>query len=196
MTAAHVGCHCEVSPALPYQEPLQVTGPLPSLVLRAEDMCRKHNHCHRSWQGSQSGFPLLTLKCPPLCSVPSTKVLNVGGVRWSGPPSSDADTCSLRGRTRGGPGDAVSSRIAGSGMRRHLGWLSGRGIPVVEVREGAKKRSPEPLLGSFLDVQRYLQNPNSRVVSGIFASFSRAFGQYKIFKKAKRSLSATVAGQT
>ena len=36
------------------------------------------------------------------------------------------------------------------------------------------KRSPEPLLGSFLDVQRYLQNPNSRVVSGIFATFCRA----------------------
>jgi hypothetical protein len=50
---------------------LRVTGPLPSLVLRAEDMWRKHNHCHRSWQGSQSEFPLLTLKCPLLCSAPS-----------------------------------------------------------------------------------------------------------------------------
>ena len=36
------------------------------------------------------------------------------------------------------------------------------------------ERSPEPLLGSFLDVQRYLQNPNSQVVSGILATFSRA----------------------
>ena len=42
------------------------------------------------------------------------------------------------------------------------------------------KRSPEPLLGSFLDVQRYLQNPNSRVVSGIFASFSRALEPWAV----------------
>ena len=61
MAAVRFGCHCEVSPALPYPEPLWVTGPLLSLVLRVEDMWRKHNHCHRSWQGSQSGFPLLTL---------------------------------------------------------------------------------------------------------------------------------------
>ena len=33
-------------PALPYPEPLRVTGPLPSLVLRAEDMWRKHNQEH------------------------------------------------------------------------------------------------------------------------------------------------------
>jgi hypothetical protein len=39
----HVGCHGKVSQALPYPEPLRVTGPLPSLVLRAEDMWRKHN---------------------------------------------------------------------------------------------------------------------------------------------------------
>ena len=44
------------------------------------------------------------------------------------------------------------------------------------------KRSPEPLLGSFLDVQRYLQNPNSRVVSGIFASFSRALEPWAVQK--------------
>ena len=42
------------------------------------------------------------------------------------------------------------------------------------------KRSPEPLLGSFLDVQRYLQNPNSRVVSGIFARFSRALEPWAV----------------
>ena len=38
----------EVSLALPYPEPLRVTGPLPSLVLRTEDMWRRHNQCHRS----------------------------------------------------------------------------------------------------------------------------------------------------
>ena len=42
------------------------------------------------------------------------------------------------------------------------------------------KRSPEPLLGSFLDVQRYLQNPNSRVVSGIYASFSRVLEPWAV----------------
>ncbi len=42
------------------------------------------------------------------------------------------------------------------------------------------KRSPEPLLGSFLDVQRYPQNPNSQVVSGIFASFSRALEPWAV----------------
>ena len=68
--------------ALPYQEPLRVTGPLPSLVLRAEDMWRKHKQCHRSWQGSQSGFPLLTLRCPLSCSAPNTKVLNTVHSWW------------------------------------------------------------------------------------------------------------------
>ena len=43
-----------------------------------------------------------------------------------------------------------------------------------------KSRAPEPLLGSFLDVQRYLQNPNSRVVSGIFAIFSRALEPWAV----------------
>ena len=42
----------QVSLALSYPEPFRVTGPLPSLVLRAEDMWQKHNQCHRSWQGS------------------------------------------------------------------------------------------------------------------------------------------------
>ena len=32
----------KVSQALPYPEPLRVTGPLQSLVLRAEDMWRKY----------------------------------------------------------------------------------------------------------------------------------------------------------
>jgi hypothetical protein len=43
---------------------------------------RSINHCHRSWQGSQSGFPLLTLKCPLLCSAPSTKVLDTVHSWW------------------------------------------------------------------------------------------------------------------
>ena len=43
-----------------YPEPLRVTGPLPSLVLRTEDVWQRYNHFHRSARGSQSGFPLLT----------------------------------------------------------------------------------------------------------------------------------------
>ena len=46
--------------ALSYPEPLRVTGPPPSLVLWTEDMWWRHNQCHRSERGSQSGFPLLT----------------------------------------------------------------------------------------------------------------------------------------
>ena len=42
-----------------YQEPLRVTGPLLSLVLRTEDVWQRYNH-FRSVRGSQSGFPLLT----------------------------------------------------------------------------------------------------------------------------------------
>jgi len=67
----------QVSPALSYPEPLRVTG---SLVLRTEDMWRRHNHFHRSELGSQSGFPLLTLNvhfCVQLqaqrCSIPFTR---------------------------------------------------------------------------------------------------------------------------
>ncbi len=54
------------------------------------------------------------------------------------------------------------------------------------------KRSPEPSLGSFLDVQRYLQNPNSRVVSGIFASFSRALEPWAVqnIQKGKKVVEA------
>jgi len=54
----------EVSLAHSYPELFQVTGSLPSLVLRTEDMWRRHNQCHRSWRGSQSGFPLLTPNVP------------------------------------------------------------------------------------------------------------------------------------
>ena len=43
-----------------YPEPLRVTGPLLSLVLRTEDVWQRYNHFHRSVRGSQSGFPLLT----------------------------------------------------------------------------------------------------------------------------------------
>jgi hypothetical protein len=42
-----------------YPEPLRVTGPLLSLVLRTEDVWQRYNH-FRSVRGSQSGFPLLT----------------------------------------------------------------------------------------------------------------------------------------
>jgi hypothetical protein len=54
----------EVSLAHSYPELFQVTEPLPSLVLRTEDMWRRHNQCHRSLRGSQSGFPLLTPNVP------------------------------------------------------------------------------------------------------------------------------------
>ena len=54
----------EVSLTHSYQELFQVTGTLQSLVLRTEDMWQKHNQCHRSWRGSQSGVPLLTLNVP------------------------------------------------------------------------------------------------------------------------------------
>ena len=50
----------QVSLALSYPELFQVTGPLPSLVLRTEVMWWRHNQCYRSGWGSQSGFPLLT----------------------------------------------------------------------------------------------------------------------------------------
>jgi len=48
-------------PALPYPEPLRVTGPLPSLVLRAEDMWRRRNQCHRSERALNPGFPFSPL---------------------------------------------------------------------------------------------------------------------------------------
>ena len=46
--------------ALSYPELFRVTGPLPSLVLRTEDVWQRYNHFRRSVRGSQSGFPLLT----------------------------------------------------------------------------------------------------------------------------------------
>ena len=39
MTPATSGVMAQVSLAIPYPEPFRVTGPLPSLVLRTEDMC-------------------------------------------------------------------------------------------------------------------------------------------------------------
>ena len=44
-----------------YPEPLRVTGPLLSLVLRTEDVWQRHNQFFiEVCVGSQSGFPLLT----------------------------------------------------------------------------------------------------------------------------------------
>jgi len=57
MTAAHVGGHGEVSLALSYPVLFRVTGPLPSLVLRAEDMWWRHNQFHRSEWALNLGFP-------------------------------------------------------------------------------------------------------------------------------------------
>ena len=51
----------EVSLALSYPEPSRVTGPLPSLALRAEDMWRRCNQCHRSERALNQGFPFSPL---------------------------------------------------------------------------------------------------------------------------------------
>jgi hypothetical protein len=51
----------EVSLALSYPELFQVTGPLPSLVLRTEDLWRRHNQCHRSGRALNQGFPFSPL---------------------------------------------------------------------------------------------------------------------------------------
>jgi len=44
-----------------YPEPLRVTGPLLSLVLRAEDKWQRHNQCHRSERALNQGFPFSPL---------------------------------------------------------------------------------------------------------------------------------------
>jgi len=50
----------EVSLALSYPELFQVvTGPLPSPVLRTEDMWQRYNQFIEAFRSSQSGFPLL-----------------------------------------------------------------------------------------------------------------------------------------
>ena len=51
----------QVSLALSYPEPSRVTGPLPSLALRAEDMWRRCNQCHRSERVLNQGFPFSPL---------------------------------------------------------------------------------------------------------------------------------------
>jgi hypothetical protein len=50
----------EVSLDRSYPELLRVTGPLLSLVFRAEDVCQRYNQYTETFGGSQSGFPLLT----------------------------------------------------------------------------------------------------------------------------------------
>jgi hypothetical protein len=60
----YVGCHGKVSQALPYPEPLRVTGPLQSLVLRAEDMWRKYKPFFIEVFGILNpGFPCSSLQC-------------------------------------------------------------------------------------------------------------------------------------
>ena len=50
----------EVSLALSYPELFRVTGPL-SLVLRAEDMCQRHNQCLEVGGALNQGFPFSPL---------------------------------------------------------------------------------------------------------------------------------------
>ena len=51
----------EVSLDLSYPELFQVTGPLPSLVLRAEDMWQRQNQCLEVGGALNQGFPLSPL---------------------------------------------------------------------------------------------------------------------------------------
>ena len=51
----------EVSLALSYPELFRVTGPLPSLVLRAEDMWQRHNQCLEVGGALNQGFPFSPL---------------------------------------------------------------------------------------------------------------------------------------
>ena len=50
----------EVSLARSYPELFRVTGPLLSLVFQTEDVWQRYNQYIETFQGSQSGFPLLT----------------------------------------------------------------------------------------------------------------------------------------
>ena len=62
---------------LPIWNPCELRGPCRHSYFGPRTCGGGENQCHRSWQGSQSGFPLLTLKCPLWCSAPSIiKVLN------------------------------------------------------------------------------------------------------------------------
>ena len=47
--------------ALSYPEPFRVTGPLPSLVLRTEDMWQKYNQCLEVGGSLNQGFPFSPL---------------------------------------------------------------------------------------------------------------------------------------
>ena len=58
MIAVHGGGHGRGPLARSYPELFRITGPLPSLVFRTEDVYQWYNH--RNVLGSQSGFPLLT----------------------------------------------------------------------------------------------------------------------------------------
>jgi hypothetical protein len=63
-----------------YPEPLRVTGPLLSLVLRTEDVWQRYNH-FRSVRGSQSGFPLLT----PIMETYDGPAWRLIAISWSAP---------------------------------------------------------------------------------------------------------------
>jgi len=51
----------EVSLAHSYLELFRVTGPLQSLVLRAEDMCQRYNQCLEVGGALNQGFPFSPL---------------------------------------------------------------------------------------------------------------------------------------
>ena len=76
MTTATSGVLARFPWLLPIRNPCELRGPCRHSYFGPRTCGGGENQCHRSWQGSQSGFPLLTLKCPLLCSVSSTKVLN------------------------------------------------------------------------------------------------------------------------
>ena len=66
----------------PIRNPFELRGLCRRSYFGPRTCGRSINHCHRRWQGSQSGFPILTLKCPLLCSAPSTKVLDTVHSWW------------------------------------------------------------------------------------------------------------------
>ena len=56
----------EVSLAHSYPELFRVTGPLPSLVLRTEDMWQRYNQCLEVGGALNQGFPFSPLKRRPM----------------------------------------------------------------------------------------------------------------------------------
>ena len=52
--------------ALSYPEPFRVTGSLPSLVLRTEDMWQRYNQCIEAGGALNQGFPFSPLKWRPM----------------------------------------------------------------------------------------------------------------------------------